>query len=81
MTRDDILRWARESGLASSSWVPDDEDERVLRELAHFARLVAAHERAACAAICDEEAKGINPKYGKIMAMMIGEMIRARGDE
>lgn len=79
MTRDDILRWALEAGF------PRIGDKPIIScgrdELERFAAIVAAHERTACAEICDEEARGINPKYGKIMAMMIGERIRARGDE
>ena len=82
MTRDDIIRMAREAGLAE--WHPSIQQHGFtfahFDRLERFAALVAAHERAACAAICDEESRGINPKYGKIMAMMIGERIRGRGD-
>ena len=78
MNRDDILRMAREAGLTYApqpGWVVGS-----IQRLEAFAALVAKHEREACAAICDEEARGINPKYGKIMALMIGERIRVRGE-
>ena len=60
MTRDDIIRMAREAGMLIPSFriggglalgtctVPDFE---------RFATLVAAAERAACAAICKDESK------------------------
>ena len=60
MTRDDIIRMAREAGLLIPSFriggglalgtctVPDFE---------RFAALVAAAERADCAAVCKDEAK------------------------
>lgn len=79
MTRDDIIRMAREADLTytpQAGWVVGS-----VQRLERFAALVAAHEREECAAICDEEARGINPKYGKIMAMMIGERIRVRGEK
>lgn len=78
MTPDDILRMAREAGLMSVKLSKSLEEVRA-SQLERFAHLVAAHEREACAAICDEESKGINPQDAKIMALMIGERIRARG--
>lgn len=68
MTRDDIQRWMREA------WNSTDASF-----FEAFASLVAAHERASCAAICDEEASGIGSTDAKIMATMIGERIRVRG--
>ena len=54
MTRDDIIRLAREAGFESNSlgmtytsgWLPD--------LLERFAALVAEREREACAKVCDE---------------------------
>ena len=46
MTQDEIIRMARESGLG---WVAHKRLER-------FAALVSAHEREACAKVCDEMA-------------------------
>ena len=48
MTRDDIIRMAREAGYTGY----DSLSER----LHEFAALVAAAEREACAEICDSEA-------------------------
>ena len=45
MTRDDIIRMARESGLITHVVVPEDVAEKIK----HFANLVAEAEREACA--------------------------------
>ena len=49
MTREEIIRMAREAGLAYGS------DEKPLGSVTRFAALVAAHEREACARVCDEK--------------------------
>ncbi len=69
MTRDDIIRMAREAGFV-------DYLMRVYRAeegVHHFAALVAAFEREACADICDQHAtiEGI--------AQRCAAAIRARG--
>ena len=71
MTRDDIIRMAREARLVPK-WLelcPKDE-----KALVRFAALVAAAEREACAQIADAEAsiEGI--------AQRIAVNIRARGN-
>ena len=53
MTRDDIIRMAREARLAEpyhpmNPWGASQE------ALERFAALVAAHEREACAKVCDQ---------------------------
>jgi hypothetical protein len=53
MTQEDILKLAREAGLAIAYAERDDDG---WKELANFAALVAAAERAACADICDQHA-------------------------
>ena len=66
MTRDDVIRMAREAG----HHVPY---AFTLQELEHFASLVAAAEREACAQMCEAYmAEGI----GREMAAAI----RARGE-
>ena len=45
MTKDDIIRMARESGLITHVIVPEDVAEKIK----HFANLVAEAEREACA--------------------------------
>jgi hypothetical protein len=65
MTRDDIIRMAREAGFAG--WKCDEG------KIERLATLVAAAEREACADICDQHAsvEGI--------AQRCAEQIRARG--
>ena len=47
MKQDDIIRMAREAGIATkSNWTE--------QELERFAQLVAAAEREACAKVCEE---------------------------
>jgi len=66
MTRDDIIRIARE---ALGDW---DEDVWLFLddELERFAALVAAAEREACAELCDSHGDDY-----------LGDLIRARGEQ
>ncbi len=68
MTREEIIRMAREAGLAYGS------DEKPLGSVTRFAALVAAHEREACARVCLEEAPSLD---GQLCAAAI----RARGEQ
>ncbi len=75
MTRDDILRMAREADLYEGS------DDQVIR----FAYLVAAAEREACAKLADDKLMdtsalmSLPPKSSA--AWSIAAAIRARGQE
>jgi len=74
MTRNDILRWARESRLYG---VDVDGLER-------FAHLVAAHERAQCEAICVNQSLYYAEQDRQAesgAAGCCGLLIRARGKE
>lgn len=61
MSRDDIVRMAREAGMvttlaqmgAASLVYTDGCDGVALGELERFAALVAAHERELCAKVCE----------------------------
>lgn len=73
MTRDDILRMAREAGLTytpQAGWVVGS-----VQRLEAFAALIAAHEREACAAICDD--RELPSLYG---VRECAAAIRARGN-
>ena len=67
MSREEIIRMAREAGFTEGdiSLFPD--------LIAHFAALIAAAEREACASICFQEAPSIDGE-------LIAEAIRARGN-
>jgi len=65
MTQDEIIEMARASGFMPA------HDKRVQ----HFAKLVAAKEREACAKISDE-ADG----YSRFVNQFISKRIRARGE-
>jgi hypothetical protein len=84
MTRDDIIRLARESGGADitshgwTSWVGVHSTEF----LARFAALVAAAEREACAKVCEWEAAKLEQWHPR-EALAVGicaAAIRARGE-
>ena len=78
MTQEEIIGLAREAlkqepreDWNSTAWVFADET------LQAFARLVARHEREACAKVCEEYAIGLERNYSEIIA----DKIRARGQE
>ncbi len=84
MTREDVIRWAREAGMqrdadvwfsaASSSDVTADD-------LTRFAALVAAAEREACAKVCEDVREEDNEAPFEAAADMCAAAIRARGTE
>jgi hypothetical protein len=73
MNREDIIRLAREAGIADS-WDLNWQDKII----EHFAKLVAQHEREVCAKICD----AINNEYDgeEVPASWIATAIRSRGN-
>ena len=80
MDREEIIRMAREAGFevyGTDVWITDGW---WLEELERFAALVAAHERAACAKVCDAVQKK-NEDDGAWMweARNCAAAIRARG--
>ena len=81
MTKDDIIKLAREAGFEKVVAIHPDGAKTVtvapVPELLAFANLVVAAEREACAKVCDE----INNDYGgeEVSASWIATAIRARG--
>ena len=92
MTREDIIRMAREVGGADitvngfTTWVGTQSTEFLER----FAALVAAHEREACAKACEDEAAEFRSQkegcrdarydWKEDAAMECSIAIRARGE-
>ena len=78
MTREEIIRMAREAGF-SVAWPSLNVD------FERFARLVAAAEREACAKEAENEHRSWPPfcgiDGGEIVANDIAKAIRARGEE
>ena len=70
MDREDIIRMAREAGLAYGT------DEKPLGSVTRFAALVAATEREACARVCED----IDAEYEgeDVLATWCAAAIRAR---
>jgi hypothetical protein len=71
MSRDDIIRMAREAAEETGTLIPREWNEPLLER---FADLVAQHEREACAKVCDDWPNGRDDVYS------IGVAIRARGN-
>ena len=70
MDREDIIRMAREAGLAYGS------DEKPLNSVTRFAALVAAAEREACARFVEE---GYVRQFENPWRTDVAAAIRARG--
>ena len=76
MDREEIIRMAREAGLAYGS------DEKPLNSVTRFAALVAAHEREACAKVCEILEAEDDSFYAEFSgATDCADAIRARGEK
>ena len=82
MTREDIIRMAREAGFPVSKWddgvdeVMDGDNYHIQTDLIEcFANLVAAAEREACAKVCDDWLNGRDD------VCLLADAIRARGEK
>jgi hypothetical protein len=74
MTRDDIIRLAKEAGLGFAITIPP-----FIPDLERFAALVAAAEREACEKACDEVGMLGRDELGKFWTDKCVAAIRARG--
>jgi len=82
MTKDDIIKLAREAGFLIDTHAQQYQPNCILstyglidENLERFANLVAAAEREECAKVCEEYATGESRDYSENIA----EEIRARG--
>lgn len=81
MTRDEIIRMAREAGMdphdMSSDWTVSQQD------IERFAALVATAEREACAEVCDKSVYELLLQQDRkdLIELAVGfrDVIRARG--
>jgi len=94
MTREDIIKMAREAGLyvgrniSGVQLVGSSYEEGGLlvhlavEELERFAALVAAAEREACAELCEEHiGEDLYDMFGKHLAKQCAEAIRERSEQ
>ena len=72
MNRDDVIRMAREAGFMSVFMSPMEQ----VKALERFAVLVAAHEREACAKVCEDKVT----EHGIHSNFICAKAIRARGE-
>lgn len=77
MTRDDIIKMARDAGFYGSEILGEHDYDVVglVADLERFAALVAATEREACAKVCEESHWSLDDRNEYAAA------IRARGKE
>ena len=76
MDREEIIRMARECQFAHYY---ESGDLVAMPQLERFASLVAAHEREACAQVCDVLA--VHPEYASDITKVAAQAIRARGEK
>ena len=74
MTKDDVIRMAREAGGQGVAKLDFIDVER-------FAALVAAAEREACAKVCEKEAGELDTVRESLAAVTCAAAIRARGEK
>ena len=73
MTRDEIIRMARDAGMTGL------DSGGLLENFERFAALVAAHEREMCAKVCDlETALWEENSDGQVSLRSVAAVIRAR---
>ena len=80
MTKEDIIRMAREAGVKTSLFVLDGKDSGYFCLFERFAAIVAAAEREACASLC----KGLAAWHGELITAAYetaADAIRARNLE
>jgi len=79
MNRQQIKIMMHESGLID--WFNSENDEYIdfANCIDKFAALVAAHEREACAQVCDVLA--VHPEYASDITKVAAQAIRARGGQ
>ena len=75
MTQDEIFEMARQADIRDS--LEYDHMECNIESLEAFAKLVAQHEREACAKVCDVLA--YHPEFASDVTKLAAMAIRARG--
>jgi hypothetical protein len=85
LNRIDIIRMAKESGMEQieNNFYSTNHDgiDVYITDLEHFAALVAAAEREACAKVCEAEAENLIGMAYEGIALGCAEVIRSRGQE
>ena len=76
MTREEIIRMAREAGFDPHDM--SDDFTCNLEDIERFATLVAVAEREACAKVCDVLA--VHPEYASDITKVAAQAIRARSE-
>ena len=78
MDREEIIRMAREAGFRDTT-TPVVALGVSWEQVQRFAALVAAHEREACAKVCDVLA--VHPEYASDITKVAAQAIRARSEK
>jgi hypothetical protein len=79
MDREQIIRMAQKAGFDPHDMSADFSCNLI--DIERFAALVAEHERAACAALCDEREEIFQKYYTKGLPALCAAAIRARSEK
>ena len=78
MTQDEIIRMAREADVKANTTETYKINQETYDWLERFAALVAAHEREACAKVCEEFGRTVNVETWDMAGKDCAVAIRAR---
>jgi hypothetical protein len=78
MTQDEIIEMAKQSGLINKDYDPSFLN-KFTYAVENFAKLVAQHEREACAKVCDDNADDHSEGDWDSACLNCADHIRARG--
>jgi hypothetical protein len=76
MDRETIIKLAREAAAKQGHTPEGNPQKETVEFLGNFAKLVAEHEREACAMVCEER----DDAYGTFTARDCAAAVRARGN-
>jgi hypothetical protein len=79
MKQEEIIKLAQEVGLIRAGENYTEPARWGISEITDFYNRAVAHEREACAKVCEERQEVFQKYYTKGLAAMCAEAIRARG--
>ena len=81
MKQEEIIKLAQEAGLIRAGEHYTEPARWGISEITDFYQRAVAHEREACAKVCEERQEVFEKYYTKGLAAMCAEAIRARSKQ
>jgi hypothetical protein len=81
MKQEEIIKLAQEAGLIRADEHYTEPARWGISEITDFYQRAVAHEREACARVCEERQEVFEKYYTKGLAAMCAEAIRARSKQ